>query len=45
MREAKRQQVEELARMKQFIDWFRYQATKAAQVQSRIKMLESIGDT
>ena len=45
VREAKRQQVEELARMKQFIDWFRYQATKAAQVQSRVKMLESIGDT
>jgi len=42
VREAKRQQVEELARMKQFIDWFRYQATKAAQVQSRIKMLEKI---
>jgi ATP-binding cassette subfamily F protein 3 len=42
LREAKRQQDEELARMKQFIDRFRYQATKAAQVQSRIKMLEKI---
>jgi ATP-binding cassette subfamily F protein 3 len=42
VREAKRQQDEELARMKMFIDRFRYQATKAAQVQSRIKMLEKI---
>ncbi len=41
-REAKRQQDEELARIKMFIDRFRYQATKAAQVQSRIKMLEKI---
>jgi len=42
LREAKRQQDEEVARMRQFIDRFRYQATKAAQVQSRIKMLEKI---
>ncbi len=42
VREAKRQQDEELARMRMFIDRFRYQATKAAQVQSRIKMLEKI---
>jgi ATP-binding cassette, subfamily F, member 3 len=42
VREAKRQQDEELARMKMFIDRFRYQATKAAQVQSRIKMFEKI---
>ena len=42
VREAKKQQDEELARMKMFIDRFRYQATKAAQVQSRIKMLEKI---
>jgi ATP-binding cassette subfamily F protein 3 len=42
VREAKRQQDEEMARMKMFIDRFRYQATKAAQVQSRVKMLEKI---
>ena len=42
LRDAKRQQDEEVARMRQFIDRFRYQATKAAQVQSRIKMLEKI---
>jgi len=42
LREAKREQDEEVARMRQFIDRFRYQATKAAQVQSRIKMLEKI---
>jgi ATP-binding cassette subfamily F protein 3 len=40
--EARRRQDEEIARMRQFIDRFRYQATKAAQVQSRIKMLEKI---
>ncbi len=42
MRKAKREQDEEVARVKMFIDRFRYQATKAAQVQSRIKMLEKI---
>jgi ATP-binding cassette subfamily F protein 3 len=42
VREAKRQQDEEIERMKMFIGRFRYQATKAAQVQSRIKMLEKI---
>ncbi len=42
MRKAKREQDEEIARVKMFIDRFRYQATKASQVQSRIKMLEKI---
>ncbi|MGH9329131.1 MAG: ABC-F family ATP-binding cassette domain-containing protein, partial [Vicinamibacterales bacterium] len=42
LREAKRRQDEEVARVKAFIDRFRYQATKASQVQSRIKMLEKI---
>ena len=42
LRDAKRQQDEEVARMRQFIDRFRYQATKAAQVQSRVKMLEKV---
>src|SRR5215216_2903733 len=42
LRQAKRDQDEEVARVKMFIDRFRYQATKAAQVQSRIKMLEKI---
>ncbi len=42
LRAAKRDQDEEMARMKAFIDRFRYQATKAAQVQSRIKMYEKI---
>ena len=42
MRKAKREQDEEVARVKMFIDRFRYQATKAAQVQSRIKMLDKI---
>lgn len=36
---AARQQ-EEIERMERFIDRFRYKATKAAQVQSRLKMLE-----
>ena len=42
LREAKRRQDEEVARMKVFIDRFRYKATKARQVQSRVKMLEKI---
>jgi len=42
LRQQKRDQDEEVARMKAFIDRFRYQATKAAQVQSRIKMLDKI---
>ncbi|HXD73009.1 MAG TPA: ATP-binding cassette domain-containing protein, partial [Vicinamibacterales bacterium] len=42
MRKAKREQDEEIARVKMFIDRFRYQATKASQVQSRIKMLEKV---
>jgi ATP-binding cassette subfamily F protein 3 len=42
LREEKRVQDEETARMKMFIDRFRYQATKAAQVQSRIKMLDKV---
>jgi ATP-binding cassette subfamily F protein 3 len=42
LRAAKRQQDEETARVKMFIDRFRYQATKAAQVQSRIKLLEKV---
>ena len=42
LRERKRLQDEEIARMQAFIDRFRYQATKAAQVQSRVKMLEKI---
>ncbi len=42
LRQAKTRQDEEIARVKLFIDRFRYQATKAAQVQSRVKMLEKI---
>ncbi len=42
MRKAKRDQDEEVGRVKMFIDRFRYQATKASQVQSRIKMLEKV---
>ena len=42
LRQAKREQDEEIGRMRAFIDRFRYQATKAAQVQSRIKMLDRI---
>ena len=39
---AHQNQQEEIARMQQFIDRFRYKATKARQVQSRIKMLEKL---
>ena len=42
LREQKKRQDEEITRIRQFIDRFRYQATKAAQVQSRVKMLEKI---
>src|SRR2546430_10283594 len=42
MRKAKGEQDEEVGRGKMFIDRFRYQATKASQVQSRIKMLEKV---
>jgi ATP-binding cassette subfamily F protein 3 len=42
LRKAKREQEAEVARVRQFIDRFRYQATKAAQVQSRVKMLEKV---
>jgi ATP-binding cassette subfamily F protein 3 len=42
LRQQKREQNEELERMQAFINRFRYQATKAAQVQSRIKMLDKI---
>ncbi len=42
LRKSKREQDEEIARVRMFIDRFRYQATKAAQVQSRVKMLEKV---
>jgi ATP-binding cassette, subfamily F, member 3 len=42
LRKAKREQDEEVARIRMFIDRFRYQATKASQVQSRIKLLEKV---
>jgi ATP-binding cassette subfamily F protein 3 len=42
LRQQKREQDDELERMQAFINRFRYQATKAAQVQSRIKMLDKI---
>ena len=42
LRQQKRDQDDEIARMEAFINRFRYQATKAAQVQSRIKTLEKI---
>ena len=42
LREAKKRQDEEVARVQAFINRFRYQATKAAQVQSRVKMLEKV---
>jgi len=42
LRQAKREQDEEITRMRAFIDRFRYQATKAAQVQSRLKMLDRV---
>jgi len=42
LRQLKKEQDEEVARIKLFIDRFRYQATKASQVQSRIKLLEKV---
>jgi ATP-binding cassette subfamily F protein 3 len=42
LRKAKQEQDDEIARMRAFIDRFRYKATKAAQVQSRLKMLDRI---
>ena len=42
LRQAKKDQDEEVARIKLFVDRFRYQATKAAQVQSRIKLLDKV---
>ena len=42
LREAKKRQDEEIARVQEFVDRFRYKATKAAQVQSRLKMLDKI---
>ena len=42
LRKAKQEQDDEIARMRAFIDRFRYQATKAAQVQSRIKLLDKV---
>jgi ATP-binding cassette, subfamily F, member 3 len=42
LRQMKKEQDEEVARIRLFIDRFRYKATKAAQVQSRVKMLEKI---
>ena len=42
LRAEKKRQDEEVARIQAFINRFRYQATKAAQVQSRVKVLEKI---
>jgi ATP-binding cassette, subfamily F, member 3 len=42
LRQQKKEQDDEIERMQAFINRFRYQATKAAQVQSRIKMLDKI---
>jgi ATP-binding cassette subfamily F protein 3 len=42
LRARARRQQEEIERIQRFIDRFRYQATKAAQVQSRVKMLEKM---
>ena len=42
LRAAKKVQDDEIARIQAFVDRFRYQATKAAQVQSRIKALDKI---
>jgi ATP-binding cassette subfamily F protein 3 len=42
LREAHRRQSEEIEKSEAFINKFRYQATKARQVQSRIKMLDKV---
>ena len=42
LREQKKRQDEEITRIQHFIARFRYKATKAAQVQSRVKMLEKM---
>src|SRR5207244_1019030 len=42
LREAHRRQKEEVEKATLFINKFRYQATKARQVQSRIKMLDKV---
>lgn len=42
LRAARVRQDEEVSRIESFINRFRYQANKAAQVQSRIKQLEKI---
>jgi ATP-binding cassette subfamily F protein 3 len=42
LRQQKHDQDDEIERMQAFINRFRYQATKASQVQSRIKMLDKI---
>jgi ATP-binding cassette subfamily F protein 3 len=42
LRQMKKDQDDEIERMNAFISRFRYQATKASQVQSRIKMLDKI---
>ncbi len=42
IRAAKKKQDDEIARIQLFIDRFRYQATKASQVQSRVKALDKI---
>jgi len=42
LRARARRQQEEIERIQRFIDRFRYKATKAAQVQSRVKMLEKM---
>jgi len=42
LRDAKRRQDDEVARIEMFVNRFRYQATKASQVQDRIKMLEKV---
>ena len=42
LRQMKKEQDDEIERMQAFINRFRYQATKASQVQSRIKMLDKV---